>query len=437
MRTDPSRRTASPSWMLGPLLLALVVTSCGGEPTAPPTAGPATAEVEVEVEVYLLNESWGTPCTEVFPVARQVDADDPVTGALLALLTGPTDAEVAEAYGSWFPTDATELLLEVEVVGRTVHVTFARLPELAPDVPTSCRATGLLAQLDTTLLALDGIDATRYALADQAAFYGWLQLSDPDAAGPVAPEETTPDATDVDLDAGWTRVVGHRWPVEPACCSVQPTGPVSPEGPLPADGWPTDGFYDVGLERTASAPTELTLTLRRWVSCAEHPELFCGDLPDGAVADTRIIGEPSSEVTRTVQLDELGAVLVPLTGDVIDGTPGALARLVTVGLDPAYRTWIHDPLVTGSSPQDIQDELRARSEDAAFPFGREHCDDQEHCSPTVTFRGPLGTSILAGVSGAETRWPPGMGGLYDWNPVTLEVRDGVPILHLWAGPIAG
>jgi hypothetical protein len=436
MRRTVDRRTAAPRWVCAPMLLVLVATSCGGEPAAPPAIAPAT----VGIDVYLLNETLGPPCTEVFPVPREADADDPVTGALLALLAGPTDAEAAEAYGSWFPTDATDLLLEVEVADHTVHVTFARLPELAPDVPPSCRATGLLAQLDTTLLALDGIDATRYALADQAAFYGWLQLADPDAAGPVAPEEARPDATDVDLDAGWTRVVGHRWPVEPACCSVQTTGPVSPEGPLPAGGWPTDGFYDVEVQRTASAPTELTLTLRRWVSCAAHPELFCGDLPDGAEDDPRVIGDPSSEVTRTVELDELGAVLVPLAGDVIEGMPGALARLVTVGLDPAYRTWIHDPLVTGSSPQDLQDELRARSEDAAFPFGREHCDDEEHCYPRVTFRGPLGTSILPGLSelsAAETRWPPGMGGLYDWNPVTLEVRDGVPILHLWAGPIAG
>jgi hypothetical protein len=434
MRPTASRRAPLPRWVLASsLFLLVVVTSCGGQPAAPPAPGPIT----VGIDVYLLNESLGSPCTDVFAVPREVDADDPVTGALQALLAGPTDAEIAEAYGSWFPAGATDLLLEVEVLDHTAHVTFAGLPELAPGIPGSCRGTGLLAQLDTTLLGLDGIDDTRYAMADQAAFYGWLQLTDPDAPfpGPSRPPEE--QLQPVDLDAGWRVVRDFRWPVEPACCSVQTTGPVSPVGPLPAEGWPLDGFYDVEVQRTASAPTELTSTLRRWVSCAAHPELLCGDLPDDAEEDTRVIGDPSSEVTRTVPLDELGAVLVPLAGDVIEGTPGALATLLTAGLDPAYRTWIHEPLVTGSSPEVVQDELRSRSEDAAFPFGRDHCDDEEHCAPTVTFRGPLGTSILPGLSGTDHRWPPGMGGLYDWNTVTLEVRDGVPILHLWAGPIAG
>jgi hypothetical protein len=440
MRWTVDGRTAASRWISAPLLLVLVVTGCGGEPAAPPVPGSAPAAATVGIDVYLLNETLGSPCTEVFPVPREVDADDPVTGALQALLAGPTDAELAEAYGSWFPTDDADVLLDVEVVDRTAHVTFARLPELAPGVPSSCRASGLLAQLDATLLALEGIDGTAYALADRSAFYGWLQRPDPDAAGPVAPEAATPDeadATGVDLDAGWTPVVGFRWPVEPGCCSLQTTGPVSPDGPIPAAGWPTDGFYDVEVRRTPRAPTELTVTLQRWVACTAHPELFCGDLPDGAQQDTRVIGDPSSAVTRTVPLDELGAVLVPLAGDVIEGTPGALATLLTAGLDPAYRTWIHDPLVAGSSPEAVQDELRTRSEDPGFPFGRGHCDDEEHCAPTVTFRGPLGTSILPGLSGTDHRWPPGMDGLYDWRTITLEVRDGVPILHLWAGPIAG
>jgi hypothetical protein len=431
MRPTARAPDAPPTWVLLPLLLALVVTSCGGEQAAPPTSGPAT----VGTDIYLTNETLGTPCTEVFPVARPVDADDPVRGSLEALLAGPTTAEVAEGYGSWFAPDSEDLLLDVAVVDHTAEVTFARLPELTPGVPSSCRATGLLAQLDSTLLALDGIDDTRYALADQAAFYEWLQRSDPDAPAPAEPSE--PFQPSADLDAGWTQLVGYRWTVEPACCSVQTTGPVSPDGPIPADGWPKDGFYDVDVERTASAPTELTLILRRWVSCAAHPELLCGDLPDGAEEDTRIIGDPMSEVTRTVPLDEFGAVLTPLAGDVIEGSPGALATLVTAGLDPAYRTWIHAPYVAGASPEAIQDELRTRTQDPDFPFGREHCDDEEYCAPTVTFRGPLGTSILAGLSGTDQRWPPGMGGLYDWNTVTLEVRDGVPILHLWAGPIAG
>jgi hypothetical protein len=62
------------------------------------------------------------------------------------------------------------------------------------------------------------------------------------------------------------------------------------------------------------------------------------------------------------------------------------------------------------------------------------------CSP-LGYRGPLATSLLADpVWSSWTdagRWPPGQNGLYGWTTVTLEVRDEQPILHLWAGPIAG
>jgi hypothetical protein len=171
------------------MLVSALVVGCGGggERAAPPAPEPDT----VEVEVYLTNPDLGDPCTEVFPVPRTVDADDLVAGTLQALVTGPTEVEVQQGYGGWFSTDTADVVLDVEVIHGTVHVTFSDLRLVIPNASSSCGASALLAQLDTTLLALDGIDATRYAMADRAAFYGWLQLPDPDA--PLPPPSTDPE----------------------------------------------------------------------------------------------------------------------------------------------------------------------------------------------------------------------------------------------------
>jgi hypothetical protein len=179
------------------LVALLLAPSCGPAPTEP---GPAPPPSTVGLEIYLANDELGDPCGEVFPVPRQVDADDPVTGALQALLAGPTEAEEADGYGGWFSEETADTLLDVEVVDGTAHVTFTDLREVIPNASTSCGSATLLAQLDRTLLALDGVEDTRYALADQAAFYAWLQLVDPDepsaATKPEAEEPASPDRPD-------------------------------------------------------------------------------------------------------------------------------------------------------------------------------------------------------------------------------------------------
>lgn len=150
----------------------------------------------VEVEAFLANERLGDPCGEAFPVTRTVEADDAVRSTLEALLAGPTAAERADGYGGWFGPATADALLDATVDDDgTVHVVFTDLRALIPNASSSCGSAGLLAQLDRTLTALDGIIATRYALADQAAFYAWLQLDDPDApelpAEPTEPEAPT------------------------------------------------------------------------------------------------------------------------------------------------------------------------------------------------------------------------------------------------------
>jgi hypothetical protein len=432
VRTGPP--TARLRWLIIGLALGLVAVACSApDPDDQPGPTPDT----VEVEIYLANDQLGDPCGEVFPVTRQVDADHVVTATLHALLAGPTPTEQAQGYGGWFTADTAHMLLHVEVIDHTVHVTFADLREVIPDASSSCGSAGLLAQLDTTLLALDGIDATRYTLADPDAFYTWLQLPTPDRPEPDQPTPTGPDDA-FDLDAGWATLADFSFPVQPATGDQPTTGPVSPAGPLPEEGWPAAGFYDVDVTRTANSGSVLYLRIRRWVAIEDLPE-FLEDVT-GAIQ-----GDPTDEIERRIAVDELAVVLVPIyegAGDpptALSGRPGAFATLLADGIDPAYREWIHEPYLAGRSPAAIRQELSERSQDPDFPFGLDHCGGTIGCGP-LAYRGPLGTSLLAdpGWIAWEVRgsWPPGTNGLYAWDAVALEIRDGEPLLCLWAGQVA-
>jgi hypothetical protein len=442
------------------LLLVAMAVGCGrpatepaSEPEPEPTVQPEPATepgpATVAVEVFFANQDLGEPCDgEVFPVTRDVVADDPVRGALEALLSGPTAAERAAGYDGWFSAATAGMLLDIEVVGTTAHVTFGDLRPLLPEAWSVCGSVAIRAELDRTLLAFEDVSATRYAMADQTTFYAWLQVIDPDA---LLPEPSNAGRREGELETGWTLLTPFTWPVQPACCSQQTTGPLSPEGPLTVERWPADGFYDVEVTRRAGALEDLVVTLRRWVACTERPDLACGDLPDGHTEDTRIVGDPASEVVRVVPIEEVGVVVVPIHSPIAEptdpdpggplalrGEPGALATLLAARLDPAYLRWVTRPLLDGQPADAVLDALAEGSDDPAFPFSDNDALGLGIGMPS--FRGPFDTSLIAvpgAISAPLDRWPPGHNGLYGWTDVTLEVRDSAPILYLWAGQIAG
>jgi len=121
---------------------------------------------------------------------------------------------------------------------------------------------------------------------------------------------------------------------------------------------------------------------------------------------------------------------------VIDGDFGAFWTLLTQGIDAAYREWVEEPFRDGATLASIQGELLTRSQDPSFPFGVDYTEQRDQADP-VAYRGPFGVALLADPTWTGAgRWPPGADGLYGWQVLTLEVRDGQPILYLWAGPIA-
>jgi hypothetical protein len=209
------------------------------------------------------------------------------------------------------------------------------------------------------------------------------------------------------------------------------------------EDWPPDGFYAVDVLRTADAPAQLQFTVRAWVTCSDLPEDPCApDPPPDPVTgeDPRIAAAPlppePALLYRTVRIDDLRVVLVPIhrfgavTTVALDGEPGAFATLLAHGIDPAFREWIGEPLQAGVPPEAIRADLLERSSDPDFPFGLDYCEG-ERCGP-LAYRGPFGTSLVA-----DPTWLWDLNGVYGWHPITLEVRDGRPVLHLWAGQIAG
>lgn len=151
------------------------------EPASPgPTELPEPAEETTEVSLYFSNASLGDPCGEVFAVQREVVAEDPIGEALAALLAGPTAAEAAEGYTSWFSSDTAGMLQGYRSEGDTLHVDFADFSTVIPNASTSCGSGALLAGLDQTVGQFDGVERTRYSFdGSSEAFYEWLQRDVP------------------------------------------------------------------------------------------------------------------------------------------------------------------------------------------------------------------------------------------------------------------
>jgi hypothetical protein len=224
--------------------------------------------------------------------------------------------------------------------------------------------------------------------------------------------------------------------VSPQCCDLPVIAPASPPGPLPDQGWPADGFYDATAIRPAEPGNAIDLEIRRWVSCADLPDRCSPDPPAGGVTS-----DPDDSTTRTLVLDDsVTVVLWPLWTFFDDGPTALvgsgtdLALMLTNGIDAAYEEWVVMPFESGVPVEDIVADLTIRSDDPAFPFGRDASGWEgfvyrapEEARPTAQ-PGSL-------LEHAES-WPPGYNGLYDWW-VTLEIRDGTPVLYVYANQIAG
>jgi hypothetical protein len=143
-------------------------------------AGTDGADGEATVQIFFTNPDLG-PDDEVFPVERTVAHPAVLRGALDELLAGPTPAEEAEGYFSFFSAATADQLDDVGIEDGVAEVAFSsELPDIIPNASTSAGSAALLNALDATTTQFGSVDEAVYSLeGDVDAFYEWLQLGPP------------------------------------------------------------------------------------------------------------------------------------------------------------------------------------------------------------------------------------------------------------------
>ena len=157
-----------------PLSTALVAAAAAG----PAALGSSTRTVSIFVP-----RGTGGDCSRVVSLPRVVRADAPLTGAVRALLAGPTAPERARGYGGWFSTATAGRVRSVRIEHGVAFVDFENFARRIPNAASSCGSELLLAQLDRTARQFPSVRRTVYSFdGSSRTFYTWLQRVPPPGA---------------------------------------------------------------------------------------------------------------------------------------------------------------------------------------------------------------------------------------------------------------
>jgi hypothetical protein len=154
-------------------VLAVVAASA---PSAARTSNGRTA-----VKVFAPRGGPGPSCARVYPLRRTVSTPAVLTGAMRALLAGPSAAELRAGYGGWFSAKTADKLRSVQVRFSVAYVDFRDFSRLIPNASSSCGSTLLLAQLHRTTMQFPTVRRAVYSFnGSRRAFYEWLQRAEPE-----------------------------------------------------------------------------------------------------------------------------------------------------------------------------------------------------------------------------------------------------------------
>lgn len=163
-------------------VVLLVGIGAGASASSAPEALPPPSG-HVDVKVFAPRGGPGLSCARVYSLRRPVTAPAVLTGAMRALLAGPTAAERRRGYGGWFSSKTANKLRAVHVRRGVGYVDFYDLRRVIPNASSSCGSTLLLAQLNKTATQFPSVRRAVYSInGDRRAFYQWLQLEMPEAA---------------------------------------------------------------------------------------------------------------------------------------------------------------------------------------------------------------------------------------------------------------
>jgi len=144
------------------------------------SAAPGRPSAGVRVAIFAPRGDPGRNCTRVFPLSRTVRGPAVLTGAMRALLRGPTAAERSRGYGGWFSQKTAGMLRSVRIANGVARVDFRNFSRIIPNASSSCGSALLLAQLDRTATQFPTVRRAVYSFDGSArAFYEWLQRSPP------------------------------------------------------------------------------------------------------------------------------------------------------------------------------------------------------------------------------------------------------------------
>lgn len=164
-------------------LACLAPTATQGPGVSTVTSLPPTAQItptpgieKVWVFFTMAADENMTPV----PVARTVPETDNqealVHSTLKELLKGPTDAEIAQGFTSWFSPATAGAVTDVVWDGEFFTVVFQGLKALIPNASTSAGSQILLSQLNSTVFQFDFVESVNYTLEGNCDdFWQWLQ----------------------------------------------------------------------------------------------------------------------------------------------------------------------------------------------------------------------------------------------------------------------
>ena len=145
------------------------------EPEAlPPPRG------HVDVNVFAPRGGPGLSCARVYPLRRTVTTPAVLTGAMRALLAGPTAAERQRGFNGWFSSKTADKLRGVHVRSGVAYIDFRDMRRVIPNASSSCGSVLLLAQLNRTARQFPTVKRAVYSFnGNRRSFYEWLQRSEP------------------------------------------------------------------------------------------------------------------------------------------------------------------------------------------------------------------------------------------------------------------
>jgi hypothetical protein len=143
----------------------------------------AASADRVAVNVFAPRGASSTSCARVLPLARLVTKPAVLTGAMRALVAGPTASERARGYGGWFSVRTAGSVRSVRISRAVAYIDFRDFSRLIPNASSSCGSGMLLAQLDRTATQFPTVDRAVYSFnGSRRAFYEWLQRAEPPGA---------------------------------------------------------------------------------------------------------------------------------------------------------------------------------------------------------------------------------------------------------------